>query len=287
VIEGTTSLYSDYPISDSALREETEKLKDDVNQLYQKNKLYEIEKVLKYKFQDKSHLVQAMTHLSCPMNQATGCYQRYEFLGDAILDFLVTNHIYVVKPTLSPGDLTSLRSALVNNNTFGLLAIKFDLWKHLLHRSKGFFDESKQFVKVVESDDIENLFKNSFIIVPSSSNEGYHAPKIFGDIIESLAGAVFIDSQSSIIKVWEVFYPLMKPVIDRYIENVPYNPVKELMEKYASAKFEYESDSTTCTATLIINGEEKAKGIGNNKKVAKATACAVMLREENRNSMEE
>ena len=48
-----------------------------------------------------------------------------------------------------------------------------------------------------------------------NANEGFHAPKILGDIFESLAGAIFLDSGLDLVKVWKVFYPIMQPLIGK------------------------------------------------------------------------
>lgn len=72
---------------------------------------------------------QAMSHPSYIRNRLTRSYERFEFLGDAILDFLITAHIYENNPRLSPGDLTDLRSALVNNVTFAAYVVKLGLHK--------------------------------------------------------------------------------------------------------------------------------------------------------------
>ena len=53
------------------------------------------------------------------------------------------------------------------------------------------------------------------MIVPENSEEGYHAPKVLGDIFESVAGAVFLDSHLNLVKTWEVIYPIMKPIIGK------------------------------------------------------------------------
>lgn len=64
------------------------------------------------------------------------CLQRLEFLGDAVLDYLITEHIYHKHPELSPGLLTDLRSASVNNDCYARSAVKAELHKHILHASQ-------------------------------------------------------------------------------------------------------------------------------------------------------
>ncbi len=57
--------------------------------------------------------------------------ERLEFLGDAVLDYLVTVHL-CCDYRLNPGDATNLRSALVNNNTFARIAVRNKLHAQLL-----------------------------------------------------------------------------------------------------------------------------------------------------------
>lgn len=58
------------------------------------------ERQLKYRFQDRSYLLQAMTHASYSPNRLTDCYQRLEFLGDAVLGTFHFIIFYSVKSTL-------------------------------------------------------------------------------------------------------------------------------------------------------------------------------------------
>lgn len=56
-------------------------------------------------------------------------FQRLEFLGDAILDYLITRFLFEHRKQYSPGVLTDLRSALVNNTIFASLAVKYNFHK--------------------------------------------------------------------------------------------------------------------------------------------------------------
>lgn len=84
-----------------------------------------------YKFNNKEYLLQAFTHASYYYNNITDCYQRLEFLGDAILDYLITSRLFSDPNQVhSPGALTDLRSALVNNTIFASLAIQHNFHKY-------------------------------------------------------------------------------------------------------------------------------------------------------------
>lgn len=63
--------------------------------------------------------------------------QRLEFLGDSVLDYLVTIYLYRKYPGLCPGALTDLRSASVNNDCYAQSAVKAGLHKHILHASQA------------------------------------------------------------------------------------------------------------------------------------------------------
>lgn len=69
------------------------------------------------------------------------------------------------------------------------------------------------------------------------SDGAVEAPKVLGDIFESVAGAVFLDSGMDIVKTWEVYYRMMKPYIDHYCEHVPLNPIRLVHENDPNANF--------------------------------------------------
>lgn len=62
--------------------------------------------------------------------------QRLEYLGDSVLDYLITMHLYKKYPGMSPGQLTDMRSSSVNNDCYARSAIKAHLHKHVLHASQ-------------------------------------------------------------------------------------------------------------------------------------------------------
>jgi endoribonuclease Dicer len=68
-------------------------------------------------------------------------------------------------------------------------------------------------------------------------DEAVEAPKVLGDIFESVAGAVFLDSGMDIVVTWKVYYRMMKPYIDHYSLHVPYNPIRLVHENDSELKF--------------------------------------------------
>lgn len=87
--------------------------------------LREFEKRLDFQFEDYSLLQRALTHRSY-VNENPHEYQedneRLEFLGDAVLDFVVAAYLYEHFPDTDEGQLTMLRSALVRTNTLAGIA---------------------------------------------------------------------------------------------------------------------------------------------------------------------
>jgi endoribonuclease Dicer len=53
-----------------------------------------------------------------------------------VLDYLITMHMYKKYPGMSPGQLTDMRAASVNNDCYAMSAIKVQLHKHVLHTSQ-------------------------------------------------------------------------------------------------------------------------------------------------------
>ena len=106
------------------------------------------EESIKYHFRDRSYLLQALTHASYSPNRLTDCYQRLEFLGDAVLDYLITRHLYEDPRHHSPGALTDLRSALVNNTIFASLAVRHNFHKYFRHLCPGLNEVVDRFVRI-------------------------------------------------------------------------------------------------------------------------------------------
>jgi ribonuclease-3 len=95
----------------------------------------EFEKAIGVEFVDKELLAQAFTHRSY-LNEhrelTRGHNERLEFLGDAVLELIVTRYLFDRYPKQDEGDLTSYRSALVNTNTLSDTAAEVGMNQYLL-----------------------------------------------------------------------------------------------------------------------------------------------------------
>lgn len=115
---------------------------------------------LSYEFTDAALLQQALTHRSCPGANN----ERLEFLGDAVLDFVVSEIVYRAHPEAPEGDLSKLRASLVKDTSLAELAKNLGMGEHLVlgggERKSG----------------------------------GHRRESILADALEALFGAVYLDA---------------------------------------------------------------------------------------------
>ena len=77
-----------------------------------------LEQIIGYSFKDITILNKALTHAS----KAPEHLERQEFLGDAVLDLIISDKLIRQYPEKSEGDLSKLRSALVNENSLSFMS---------------------------------------------------------------------------------------------------------------------------------------------------------------------
>jgi endoribonuclease Dicer len=116
-----------------------------------------IESLINYQFRDRRYLIEAFTHASAA-NIVTGCYQRLEFLGDAVLDFIVMRYFFTTYDNLPPGRLTDLKDAAVNNATLAFIAVSFGLHTHIIHSSDALLSAIADFSELLETLDLRSQF---------------------------------------------------------------------------------------------------------------------------------
>lgn len=97
--------------------------------------LTKLQESIGYTFSDQKLLQQAVTHRSYLNENPTwpvGHNERLEFLGDAVLELVVTEYLYEHYPSTPEGEMTNWRAALVNANTLSVITAEFDLNDSLL-----------------------------------------------------------------------------------------------------------------------------------------------------------
>ncbi|CAL9776289.1 unnamed protein product [Musa acuminata subsp. burmannicoides] len=242
-----------------------------------------LEGALNVKFRDRGLLVEAITHASRP-SSGVSCYQRLEFVGDAVLDHLITKHLFFTYTDLPPGRLTDLRAAAVNNENFARVAVKHKLHVHLRHGSSALEAQIRDFVKDVQ-DELSRTGFNYFGLGDCK------APKVLGDIVESIAGAIFLDNEHDASIVWKVFQPLLHPMVTP--ETLPMHPVRELQERcqQQAEGLEYKATRTGNIATVEVFIDGVQIGIAQNpqkkmaQKLAARNALVVLKEKEKENAI--
>ncbi|KAK6151640.1 hypothetical protein DH2020_014275 [Rehmannia glutinosa] len=189
-----------------------------------------LENTLGYKFTNKGLLIQAFVHPSFN-NHLGGCYQRLEFLGDAVLDYLITSYMYLVYPKLKPGQLTDLRSLSVNNTSFADVAGRCSFHKFIICDSSVLRETMN---KYVNSNGRTETLKGHI--------EERICPKALGDLVESCMGAIFLDTGFDLKHVWKIMLSLLDPIVS--FSKLQLNPLRELHELCQSYNWELEFSSS-------------------------------------------
>ncbi|XP_015960524.2 endoribonuclease Dicer homolog 2 isoform X2 [Arachis duranensis] len=235
-----------------------------------------LESLLNYSFRDRHLLVEAFTHGSYMLPEIPRCYQRLEFLGDSVLDYLITRHLDNKYPGMSPGQLTDMRSASVSNDCYAWSAVKAGLHKHILHASQ---DLHKDIVVIVH--EVAKFSPASPIVWELDIS----FPKVLGDIIESLAGAIFVDSEYNKEIVWQCIRPLLEPLVTP--ETLTMHPTRELSELCQKENYKIEKIRSRKDGVTSYLMEVQANGITiysyeytgyADKKTAKRIVCREILK---------
>ncbi|GIY26931.1 endoribonuclease Dicer [Caerostris extrusa] len=113
--------------------------------------------------------------------------------------------------------------------------------------------------------------------------EEVDVPKALGDVFESVAGAIYLDSGMSLDAVWKIYYPMISPAMKHLSEHVPISPVRELYESMKQSKDKNiwgscKRKDKTYIEVVLPDGRT-FQGVGPNKKVAKRSAAKRALAE--------
>jgi len=157
-------------------------------------------------FKNIDTLKEAFTHRSY-LNEnpewALPHNERLEFLGDAVLELIVTQFLYAKFPDFQEGHLTSLRAALVNYQILGRIAKEMSLDKFLF-LSKG---EARDFGKAREV--------------------------ILANAIEALFGAIYLDqgydATKTVVEQW--VFPHLDEIIEKKLYRDPKSELQELVQE--------------------------------------------------------
>ncbi|KAK3033196.1 hypothetical protein RJ639_036988 [Escallonia herrerae] len=214
-----------------------------------------LESNLGYQFLHKGLLVQAFLHPSYNKH-AGGCYQRLEFLGDAVLDYLITSYLYSVYPKLKPGQLTDLRSVSVNNKSFADIAVHRSFQEFIICDSSSLCESISKYVNFVRASELQK----GLVEAP--------CPKALGDLVESSIGAIFLDTGFNLNRVWNIMLSFLTPITS--FSKLQLNPTRELRELCQSHNWNVQFPAIKKDRLFAIEAKVSGNGVSE-------TACATNL----------
>jgi ribonuclease-3 len=213
-----------------------------------------------YEFHDLGWLDQALSHSSWCYEQdlpnpALACNQRLEFLGDAVLELITTRYLYDRFPSLSEGELSRLRSGLVNTRKLSLYAAEFNLGLYL-RLGRG---EEQQ--------------------------DGRNKVSILADTFEALLAAVYLDG--GLLAALH----LLRPILERQMldwEEGQDKDYKSILQEKIQALWLEPPQYKLLAATgpdhqkifevaVTAQGKTLAAGTGKSKKQAEQEAARIAL----------
>lgn len=220
-----------------------------------------LEERIRYKFRNSLLLAEALTHPSLGYETQRHHFdnQRLEFLGDAVLQLVFTEHLFNLFPNFSEGQLTKMRSRLVSREGLKVHAISIGLG-HFLMMGKG-----------------------------EESSGGRVRASALADAFEALVGAMYLDGGYEAVS--RFLLEEAQPDIENLrLEPMDVNPKGKLQEilqsmapqspKYSIAAQVGPEHSKEFTAVVTWQGNELGRGQGPSKKEAHIAAALDSLQRE-------
>lgn len=219
-------------------------------------KIETFEEQIEYKFKNIELLKTAFTHTSYANEKKVESNEKLEFLGDSILEFVVSNYLYQNYKKLKEGEMTKVRATVVCENSLHEIALKYH-FDELLYLGKS-----------------EKL------------SGGSHKQAILADSVEAVIAAIYMDS--GLEQAEKFILNNLKKSIEQASQNVGKKDYKtvlqEELQKHGSVKIEYQiikeegpDHDKTFVAEVRCNGKYLATGKGNTKKHAEMEAARIAL----------
>lgn len=208
---------------------------------------------LGYTFNNPAYLESALTHRSASKNH----YERMEFLGDAVLNFVISSELYKLFPQASEGELSRLRAHLVKGESLSKIAIELSLGDFLRLGS----GELK--------------------------SGGFRRKSILADVLESIIGAIYLDAGFEATQefILHVFADRIAGVGGVKELKDPKTRLQEYMQAKGLALPTYEVVKTTgqahnqtfdvsCSVSIL---DKPVHGVGSSRRKAEQAAAEQVL----------
>jgi ribonuclease-3 len=223
-------------------------------------KLAKLEKSLGFEFKDKNLLVNALTHRSylneiptfpLPHNE------RMEFLGDAVLELIISRYLYNKYPERPEGELTSFRSAIV--------------------KTKSLADAS-----------IELGYSDYILMSSGEENTGGRTREhILANTFEAVLGAIYLDQGFEAAEEFlqKVLLPKMEDIVRLRLDIDNKSKFQEVVQEILKVTPEYKlveengpDHDKTFTMGVFVNEKEMGRGAGRSKQEAEQNAATEALK---------
>jgi ribonuclease III len=207
---------------------------------------------LGWEVDDEELLTRSMSHRSwCAETPGALSNERLEFLGDAVLGLIVTDHLFRTYPTLPEGELAKVRASVVNSAALAEVAAVFEIGEALL-LGKG-----------------------------EGQSGGREKPSILADAMEAVIGAVYMD------RGWRVAAELVMRLLGDRIEEAAAGPggqdyktrLQELCARRYDELPQYQvadegpDHAKRFEASVRVHGAINGRGQGRSKKQAEQAAA--------------
>ncbi len=150
---------------------------------------------LGYTFRNETLLEEALTHPSCGPHSTTASYQRLEFLGDAVLDMVTVDHFIRHSTEIPQGQMTLIKHAVCNGNLLAFFCLEMGLWRFMLFKNPALkASQETVFQRYVSLRTHISLTLTEGTQYPWQDLSELAPDKHFSDVIESMLGAIFVDS---------------------------------------------------------------------------------------------
>jgi len=229
---------------------------------FSENRMQELRSLqnqINFRFSDLKLLNNALTHKSYANEKSKNLNhnERLEFLGDSVLDVLVSDFLVDTYSDFAEGVLSKIRAAVVNESCLAKLAQKIKLGDYLL------------------------LGKGEQI------SGGKNKPSILADAFEALAGAVFRDGRLDAAS--KIFLPLLVEEIEKTAKSWSFRDFKSDLQEYTQNKLicipSYKVIKETgpdhakeFEVVVKIKNEIQGKGFGKSKKEAEQAAAKIAIK---------
>lgn len=182
--------------------------------------------------------------------------ERLEFLGDSVLGFVVTGHVYSENPDLDEGSLSRLRSATVSAKTLAIAANQIGLG---------------EFVRLGKGE---------------LSTGGQTKTNILADTFEAIIGAAYLSGGLAPAKtiIDSLVLPLLSSEDELLETSEPRTVLSELLKSLGKSDASFEithegpDHDRTFFAEVIVDGAAISKGSGRTRKAAEAQAAVAALK---------